>query len=109
MRDDRPRYDVYSYFGDSLISQFLHFVDERRDAEIIEHVREFRAETHEPGLRDHLSYTDVFYWHETEVTLVGTWVRNDDEDIWHPGGWIDRPQASRENGLRFLRELGRPV
>jgi len=108
MYSDQPQYEVYGYVGDGISYWFSHAVDARRDEEVIEHVREFQRPDFEE-LTDNLSYADIFYCDEHGVTMIGTWVTDRGEAIWHAGGWAERPRPSKEAALRFLYSRGRPA
>lgn len=107
-----PHYRIYGYFDDMLLADVTRYVDAPCDAEMIETVRTMTISAGQAEVElDGVVYNDLFYCDDTSVTLIGTWVgrSNTPGAVWHPDGWAARPTPSKEEPLRYLLSLGRPI
>ena len=111
MNADDPHYRVYGYHGDIFSFEWTTLVDGPSDSRFIEKAREQITPENMP---DTYCWADLFYCHGSKVRLVGTWViepgiEEQPSANWHADGWAERPTPSKENALRYLHGLGRPV
>ena len=113
MHADRPHYRTYGYCAEGSSFEWTKAVEGPDDIRMIEQAREWIAPDPE-STSESFRWADLFYCHDRDVTLVGTWVvapgRGDEQrPTWHAGGWPDRPRPSKEKALRYLHELDRPI
>jgi len=113
MDQEQAHYRSYGYMSGRISFDFMCGADGKTHAEMIAELRELVTPAAEITL-DLGVYADLFYCHDQEVTLLGTWVvvfldEHDFKTVWHDGGWDDRPAPSKENALRYFQQLGRPA